>query len=252
MSIAGLLCAGLADFASAQPQAAQASYLFCYSTQANWYYSGIFVIDPSVDADYRAWNAAIETELRAGGRAPNPGPAPWVKEFNRFIAATYANSRKDGGACEGGRTSEEAQKRLDEIIQYQQRLNAQLQRQSRYQLVETGWRYTPSPSATSAAPPSSPAVAAPMAAAAKPQAPYVVCHDTGDTYFSAVFDGNKGDRRAWTLGFIQFLKEKYGYTARTSACDALRSLPEAQRFLKARIDTARSFKREVIETGWVY
>ncbi len=221
ISIACVLCTCLADSAAAQPQAPRPTYYFCLShpTPDTAYFS--FVIDYSLDGDARAWNAAGERELRSGGRAPNPGPAPWVVQFDQFVAQTYPRTAKGAGSCSNFGTLAEAQKRLDEVIQSEQN--------SKYKVFKTGWKYTPNPNATPPTPASQPVAAAPVAAAqpvgdvvaSQSQTPYMVCwaQSSGPPYVSAAGDGTKGDKRAWTVGFFEFLNKKYGFSGATH-CEA--------------------------------
>jgi hypothetical protein len=159
ISIACVLCPCFVDSGSAQPQAAP-NYYFCFShpTADTAYFSGVFVIDYSIDGDARAWRAAGERERR-DRNSPSPGPAPWVQQFDQFVAQTYPRTAKGAGACNSYGTLAETQKRLDESIQYEQ----DNKYNNKFKVVKTGWKYTPNPNATPPAPASQPVAAAPPA-----------------------------------------------------------------------------------------
>ena len=144
ISIACVLCACFVDSASAQPQAAP-NYYFCFShpTADTAYFSGVFVVDYSIDGDARAWAAAGERERR-DRNSPSPGPAPWVQQFDQFVAQTYPRTAKGAGACNSYGTLAETQKRLDNDIQSEQNNHTY---NNKYKVAETGWKYPPAASA---------------------------------------------------------------------------------------------------------
>jgi hypothetical protein len=141
ISFACVLCAGLVDSAAAEPQAPRPTYYFCLShpTPDTAYFSGVFVIDYSLDGDARAWSAEGR---RIAGTPLGSRPAPWVVQFDQVVAQTYPRTAKGAGACSNFGTVAEAQKRLDEVIQYEQDL--------KHQVVKTGWTYAPAAGALSA------------------------------------------------------------------------------------------------------
>lgn len=147
--------------------------------------------------------------------------------------------------------------------------------------IETAWVYTkaeatppapplPAPSPAPPAPPpaSAPAKPAPPPAAPAPPAPspapavkttHAVCwadFDPGPRYYSAVFDGTKGDYADWMPAFKQFLGQKYKYSGRVR-CTKKPSRAEAQKYWDEMVGTARGLiqggvKAKIVETGWTY
>ena len=148
--------------------------------------------------------------------------------------------------------------------------------------IETDWVYTrvgatppapPAPVPAPAPPAPAPAVAPPRPAPpppapappAPPPAPVVntthaVCwadFDPMTRYYSAVFDGTRGDYAQWMPGFKGFLNQKYRYTGRVR-CTKQPSRAEAQKYWDDMVGTARGMtlaggaKPRIIETGWAY
>jgi hypothetical protein len=141
ISIACVFCACLIDSAAAQPQAPRPTYYFCLShpTPDTAYFSGVFIVDYSIDGDARAWSAEAQ---RIAGTPLGSRPAPWVVQFDQLVAQTYPRTAKGAGSCSNFGTLAEAQKRLDEVILSEQNL--------KHQVVKTGWKYTPTAGAPSA------------------------------------------------------------------------------------------------------
>jgi hypothetical protein len=283
LSIACILWTCLVDSASAHPQASRAAYTFCLSHPTppdTSYFSGIFVIDPSIDGDARTWNAESQ-KIAATGHG-GPPPAPWVEQFDQFLTQTYSRTRKGAGSCNSFATLAEAQKRLDEVIQSEQNF--------KYKVVETNWKYNTAhpiaPPATVSqpvaaapiAPPRPPTATPPVAPAASPApvaprpnvsgphvaaapiAPplqatsYAVCWSESPVrktaYFGVPFPAVKVDNQAWAKEYRDFLTTKYGRVGLIS-CRTLKSLPEAQQQVQTWMDTARA-RDTLVETGWKF
>jgi hypothetical protein len=137
--------------------------------------------------------------------------------------------------------------------------------------VQTGWTYSPpSPPASSApavtavpVPPVKIVPAAPVPSAAATTAPKVtqaVCwadFDPHTMYYSAVFDGTRGDYNVWMPAFKQFLEQKYHYTGLVR-CTKRPNPADAQKYWNDMVGTARSLtlgdgsKPKIIETAWKY
>jgi hypothetical protein len=119
----------------------------------------------------------------------------------------------------------------------------------------------PAPAATPTAPPPPAPAAVPAAPAAAPvKKTHAVCwadFDPGPRYYSAVFDGTKGDYADWMPGFKNFLGTKYKYGGRVR-CTKKPSQAEAQQYWDDMVAAARALtlaggvKPKIIETGWVY
>lgn len=81
--------------------------------------------------------------------------------------------------------------------------------------------------------------------------------DPTPRYYSAVFDGTRGDYADWMPAFKGFLEKKYQYT-RQVRCTKQPSLADAKRYLTEMLTTAKGLtlaggvKPKVIETGWKY
>jgi hypothetical protein len=270
VSIACTLCACLVDSSTAKPQAPRPSYMFCLSHPSppdTSYFSGIFVVDPSIDGDASAWNAQIQRErATCHGEVPL---APWVEQFDRYIA--QRDPRTPRCSCSGFNTLAEAQKRIDEVIQSEQGF--------KYKVVETGWKYSTAHSVAPPATASQPAAAtvAPVsiapalpagsartkatpsaaAAVAPAQTPYAVCRgevagNNPTAYFSVPFDGTAKNTPAWTKSYREALNSKYGRaSAGPLRCNTLKSLADAQAYLQTTIDKLRT-THKIIETGWKY
>ena len=189
--------------------------------------------------------------------------------FAEFVRAKYALT---GGSarCVSTRTESDAQKSLkgfeDEAAKYQQ------------VLVKTGWQFTPAkppvPPATAKpaavpvpTPTPTPTAAAPVAAAPAraPQgtgAPlqHAVCYgdvDPATKYYSAVFDGTKGDYADWMPAFQKYLEQTYKYRGFVR-CTKQPNQTAAEKYRDDMITRARTAtvaggaKVKVVETGWTY
>jgi hypothetical protein len=164
--------------------------------------------------------------------------------------------------------------------------HAQMYAGQKPQIVKHDWSFEPAVPAGSAAgrpyvaqgtaaPPSAettPAAAAPRAGGkvaatptvTPPATPQSILHALcyGDAeptarYFSAVFDGTRGDYADWMPAFKLFLEKTYKYRGFVR-CNKQPSQAAAQTYLDNLISSARSAlqpagaKMKVVETGWIY
>jgi len=122
------------------------------------YVSDVFLIDmaPYIGADVPQ-------------PAPGTTPFPWVNQFQQYVTQTYPHTGRVAVTCDNSNSEADAQARREPALR------------GAFPVVETGWKYAPSPPiapptvsaeaaiahpATAAVAPSTPAVVAPPAAAA--------------------------------------------------------------------------------------
>jgi hypothetical protein len=207
------------------------------------------------------------------------GPQYYSTPFDVAGAGSYADGRlsflkhleqnynfKGLVRCTGPRTLEVAQAELKKVASDIQRgMNLK---------IETDWFYTtvaakppppPVPSApASSAPPApsrpAPPAPAPPARPAPSASIHAVCwadFDPATRYYSAVFDGTRGDYAQWMPGFKGFLNQKYRYNGLVR-CTKKPSKAEAQKYWDDMVAAARGItlaggvKPKIIETGWAY
>ena len=231
-------------FLAASSAAAQApaTYVYCYGQAYNTpqYYSTPF-------------DAA--SEGLGGGRS----------SFIKHLEQKYG--MKGLVRCTSPRTLEVAQAELKKVASDIQRgMNLK---------IETDWVYTkaaatpPAPPvpAPSPAPPAPPTAAAPAKPAPPRPAPAPVVKTThavcwadfgpGPRYYSAVFDGTKGDYADWMPAFKDFLGKQYKYRGQVR-CTKQPGKAEAQKYRDDMVEAARALppvggvKVKIIETGWVF
>lgn len=73
-------------------------------------------------------------------------------------------------------------------------------------------------------------------------------------YFSAVFDtAGPYPKPAWSDGFNEFLRNKYGFEAQVDAsCTTMSTVREAEQLLKDRVGGVRARNNKAVETGWKF
>ena len=207
-------------------------------------------------------------------------PGGFVEGRRSFL--TYLQQKYDFKglvSCTSPRTLDVARAELKKVADDAQRgMNVKL---------ETGWVFAgagappaapPAPPAAAPPPsapspstaPSAPAPAPPARPAPPPPAPsptasvkattHAVCwadFDPGTRYYSAVFDGTKGDYAQWMPGFKAFLNQEYRYTGQVR-CTKKPNKAEAQQYWDDMVTAARGLtlaggvKPRIIETGWAY
>ena len=81
--------------------------------------------------------------------------------------------------------------------------------------------------------------------------------DPATRYYSAVFDGTRGDYAQWMPSFKGYLYGRYKYNGQVR-CTKQPSKAEAQKYWDDMVGAARGItlaggvKPRIIETGWVY
>lgn len=209
-------------------------------------------------SDATPWAGASQAEVAAA--------------FAEFVRTKYALTVGVRAECVGTPKESDVQQALkgweDEAAKYQ------------HEVIKTGWKFTPAKPAPAAPPPAKPATpaaatppaptpAAPVAAAPPtaraPQAAgtsvvHAFCYaelDVTTKYYSAVFDGTKGDYADWMPAFRQFLQQTYKYT-RAVRCNKQPSQAAAQKYRDDLIASSRGMpapdgaKVKIVETGWIY
>src|SRR5439155_5667165 len=177
----------------------------------------------------------------------------WTNGFTQFLAQNYSYKGRVG--C-NNMDAEHAPTFLKNRI-------AGL-RAIKKQVVETGWTYGSSATApagpTPARPYTSIASSPPAAAAGAPNVTHAVCwadFDPHTKYYSAVFDGTRGDYDVWMPAFKKFVEQKYRYTGLVR-CTKRPNLADAQKYWDEMVSTGRNLplgdgsKSKIIETGWQY
>lgn len=163
--------------------------------------------------------------------------------------------------------------------------NVRLYERQKPQVVQLDWMHDPAVpagsiagqpfvapvAATGTSPVTTPVTAAPpigKPAGAPPAAPpattasvqHAVCYADADSttrYFSAVFDGTRGDYADWMPAFQQYLVQTYKYRGFVR-CNRQPSQAAAQKYRDNLITAARAAtlaggaKLKVVDTGWIY
>jgi hypothetical protein len=248
ISLSALFLAG--SSAAAQ---APATWVYCYGAAANTpqYYS---------------------TPFDVGSEGLGDGRSSFIKHLEQKYGM------KGLVRCTSPRTLEVAQAELKKVA-------ADIQRGMNLK-IETDWVYTKAaatpPAPPVAAPPPAPPAPPPAAAPAKPAPPrpapspapspaapppapvvkqtHAVCwadFRPGPRYYSAVFDGTKGDYADWMPAFKEFLGTQYKYGGQVR-CTKKPSKAEAQKYWDDMVGAARALppvggvKVKIVETGWKY
>ena len=116
------------------------------------------------------------------------------------------------------------------------------------------------PATTPAAAPRAGGVVAATPTPATASVQHAICYGDADPaarYFSAAFDGTRGDYADWMPAFQKFLEQTYKYRGFVR-CNKQPSQAAAQKYLDTLIAGARGAtlaggaKLKVVETGWIY
>jgi len=167
--------------------------------------------------------------------------------FVQFLAGKYSlhPQAQDSSTCQDllSARQADAQSRLERT----EGTNSSI-----FKVVKTGWVYSgtgPAGTRTSAQAQGAKANGGP---AAPVRQLYGVCYVQAPSgwYFSAVLQDYGGDNPI-SQEFQNFLKAKYG-VQENDRCEVLNSLADAQTYLQRAEDSERSYRLNVIETGWTY
>ena len=165
--------------------------------------------------------------------------------FLQFLAEKYSlQLHPPDSTCEDllSARQADAQSRLDRT----EGTNIEL-----YKVVKTGWTYSGA-GAAGAAP-----AAQPSGGPATPVSyGYCFVQAPSGWYFSAVLVGRAlagGSEFGGAIpqGFQSFVQAKYG-VQESARCQTLHSLADAQTFLQRAEEAERSYRLNVVETGWTY